>query len=209
LICAGQLALGGGGSVWSGAFDDLLRLVPPEFGCDELIDWSAMEAAWGVGFPSDYRWFLEHYGAGSFNDSLHVFAPAGPDQAAVAAETEGLASGLAWLREHSRGGSGTPYAAYPTQPGLIRWGTSFTGDDTFWLVSGADPDLWPVVVWDRGRTEWITHPPGMVELLRQVLTAPVDDRAMSMISSMPGRPTRFVNERILDSLRDPWPDLPD
>jgi hypothetical protein len=47
----------------------------------------------------------------------------------------------------------------------------------------------------------------MVELLLQVLTAPVDDRAMSMISSTPGRPVRFVNEHIVNCLRDPWPDL--
>jgi len=141
---------------------------------------------------------------GSFNDSLHVFAPAGPDGAAVANDTEGLAGGLAWLREHSREGSGTPpYSAYPARPGLIRWGASFTGDDAFWLVDGADPDVWPVVVWDRGLTEWITRPPGMVELLLQVPTAPANDRAMSMISATPGRPVRFVNGHIVNSLRNP------
>ncbi|WP_157435644.1 hypothetical protein [Actinospica robiniae] len=182
----------------------------PEFGRDELIDWPSVEAAWGVGFPRDYKRFLRHYGVGSFNDSLHVFAPAGPDRAAVAAATEGLAGGLAWLREHSRGGSGTPpYPAYPARPGLIRWGTSIAGDDAFWLVDVADPDAWPIVIWDRGMTEWITRPPGMTELLLQVLTAPVDDQAMSMIGSAPGRPVRFVNEQIVNTLQDPWPDLLD
>lgn len=83
----------------------------------------------------------------------------------------------------------------------------FTGDDAFWLVDGADPDAWRVVVWNRGLAERFIHPPGMVELLLRILTAPVDDRAMSLIDSKPGRPVRFVNDRIVNTLRDPWPDL--
>lgn len=189
------------------ARDDLLRLVPPDFGRDELIDWPVMEAAWGTGFPSDYRWFLEHYGAGSFNDSVHVRAPAGPDPTAVAAAARHLAEGLAWLEEHSS--KPPPYPAFPARPGLIRWGGSIAGDDAFWLVDGPEPDAWPVVIWDRGLTEWITRPPGMTELLLQILTAPDDDQPMSMISSKPGHAIRFINDRVVATLPDPWPNLSD
>jgi hypothetical protein len=47
--------LAGGGEVRRGAFDELLRLVPAEFGWDELIDWPVVEAVWGVGFSNDYK----------------------------------------------------------------------------------------------------------------------------------------------------------
>lgn len=189
----------------SNSREQLLRLSPPDFGQDEQVDWPAMEAAWNIPFPSDYKWFLKHYGPGSFNDSLYVIALAGPDQAQVTAATAELAGSLASLAEHDV--ESPPYPAYPARPGLVRWGTNFTADDAHWLVDGPDPDSWPIVVWDRGMCEWITRPPGMIELLLQILTAPEGERAMSMMSSVPGRPVRFVNRHLENTLKDPWPDL--
>lgn len=38
-------------------------------------NWKEIEKANNITFPEDYKWFLEHYGAGSINDFLWVFSP--------------------------------------------------------------------------------------------------------------------------------------
>jgi hypothetical protein len=182
-----------------------MELVSPEFGKDERIDWRQVEAAWGIDFPADYKEFMKHYGTGAFNNSLFVIDSPAVDPAGAEQANRHLKEGLAWLKEH---GGPAPYEAYPVRPGLVRWGTSYEGDDAFWLVNGTQPDQWTTVVWSRGYSEWTEYACGMVELLVRFFTNPMGCGVdLSMISSVPGRPIRFVNEGLENLMTDPWPDL--
>jgi hypothetical protein len=185
----------------------LTQAVAPEYGCDEAVDWNRVSSVWNTGFPDDYREFMATYGAGSFNDSLHVIAPPSSEREVMNAVVQSLADGLAWLRDNSQ--VEPPWDAYPKRPGLVQWGTTNAGDDCFWLISGDEANVWPVVTWNRGLAEWVEHPPGMARLIVEVVTRPSSDRAVDMISSAPRRPVRFINERLIDSFSDPWPDLLD
>ncbi|MFD7448744.1 hypothetical protein [Kitasatospora sp. NPDC059827] len=44
----------------------LAKILPPDLGTDEGIDWSAAETRWGTRLPRDYMAFMSVYGAGSF-----------------------------------------------------------------------------------------------------------------------------------------------
>ena len=42
----------------------LIRLMPPSAGAGVTVDWKAVERAWGLVFPSDFKEFIAHYGGG-------------------------------------------------------------------------------------------------------------------------------------------------
>lgn len=62
------------------AQDDLLRLVPPldDVDADVDVDWAQIEDAPGVELPGDYKWLVERYGPGSFNDFLYILQLGSP-----------------------------------------------------------------------------------------------------------------------------------
>lgn len=41
-----------------------------------LVDWATVSARIGVDLPADYRWLMEHYGPGTFDDYLTLIPPA-------------------------------------------------------------------------------------------------------------------------------------
>ena len=59
----------------------ILGLRVPESVTESGPDWSAVEAALGAVLPSDYKRFVEMYGAGSIDDHLTVHAPGAPSWA--------------------------------------------------------------------------------------------------------------------------------
>ena len=53
----------------------LARLMSPEFGCDEEVDWCAAETRWKTRFPSDYRAFMRRYGGGTVTGEVSILLP--------------------------------------------------------------------------------------------------------------------------------------
>lgn len=53
----------------------LARIMGPPAG-SHPVDWDAISARTGVDMPDDYRWLMESYGPGRFDDRLSVIAPA-------------------------------------------------------------------------------------------------------------------------------------
>lgn len=53
----------------------LLEVMPPSPGAGDAVDWSAVTAAWGHGFPEDYREFVRCYGEGAVEDFLALLIP--------------------------------------------------------------------------------------------------------------------------------------
>lgn len=170
----------------------LARLMPPEHGADEQVDWAAAEARWGVRFPGDYRAFMGRYGGGSINGEAVVLLPL-PEQGVrwppgdLAEETDNVR-----LTRRKEGGRD----ALDVGPDdLLAWGVTAGPDILCWLTTDPDPDRWPVVVCGRHTSPTFTvHPYGMVEFLARLLGDEFEDPPVSLVF-WDGAPARFVHWR--------------
>ncbi|MEV6208807.1 SMI1/KNR4 family protein [Kitasatospora sp. NPDC051914] len=157
----------------------LRGMMPVPAGGGDRVDWQAAEAALGTVFPSDYREFIELYGAGSIGDHLGVVLPIAPDlpgrtlpdvadhtleaRGAMQRKREGLPAGL-------------------DESALVGWGYDDAADVLCWITVGPDPDRWPVAVWSRGDQRWLVHEMGMVAFLVAVLAGELDECPLSDLS---------------------------
>lgn len=184
----------------------LTNVLSTEYGRSERVDWDAVLSAWGTKFPSDYMEFMSIYGAGSINNSVFILNPPATTVVEFSSSVEEVRSSLLLQNEFQS----IHHVAFPESNGLIRWATDFTASDVYWQVVGADPDEWPVVVFSRGRGEWVNYPVGMAKFLCMQVARPDFERPLDMVDSVDGKPIRFVNchvESELEKICDPWPDL--
>jgi hypothetical protein len=186
------------------ALETLRQLMPPTAESDTSVDWAQMSESWGKEFPSDFRHFIEAYGAGTIEDCLSVLKPEprgaepGPDDMLM--ETANAES--AWTRE--------PKSAdlVDTAPELIAWGLDSSSDLLCWDASGDNPESWPVLVRSRGDNLWSRYDCGMVEFLVRVLRADFADCPLSDVSLWGRHQAAFLNrreyQRLLNAGLDPW-----
>ncbi|MET8701326.1 SMI1/KNR4 family protein [Kitasatospora sp. NPDC004723] len=149
----------------------LARIMSPERGADEEVDWAAAEARWAVRFPADYKAFMALYGSGSINGQAFVLLPL-PEEGMsgggdLEEETENARFG--WEAEGGR-------AALDVDPArILAWGVTAGADILCWLTDDGDPDRWPVLVLGRHTTPaFVLHPFGMVEFLRRIVQEDFD-----------------------------------
>lgn len=133
---------------------DLARVVPPPPGPPEVrYDWAEIEAGTGS-LPSDYKTFIDVYGAGRFWGGELGIAP--PSWIASTRD-ESPAGTIGFLRgqaEHRSDyvdvvGDGSPDDIYgrATDSYLV-FGVSGCGQSLLWRTSGENPDRWPVIATD-------------------------------------------------------------
>ncbi|MQS15922.1 hypothetical protein F7Q99_27620 [Streptomyces kaniharaensis] len=150
------------------------------------MPWSAALRAIGIGLPSDYREFIDVFGAGEIRGDLGILdplpRPGGVNVAdgisrMVRRTTEDIGLEFRAMREESF--DLCPYQVYPEAGGLLMWAGNYNGDICFWLTEGADPDRWPVIVWHRGRFPdgWSRYDMGMVEFLLLVVAGETPELA--------------------------------
>lgn len=162
----------------SDALSQLARLFPPPAVPVASPPWERSRAEIGLDFPSDYRAFVDLYGAGQFGapDSLacHVHAPA--SRPLHGRRETGFKGYVEWHASEMRGlfgpegldeedDSKPAYRMFPEPEGLLIWGENEQGDLFFWLTSDGDPDRWPVVMWARGPVTAYRFDMGMVDVL--------------------------------------------
>lgn len=58
--------------------ESALVVAPPRRPLAAPVDWATLEANIGTALPDDYKWIIERYGPGSFDEFLHVLEP--PDR---------------------------------------------------------------------------------------------------------------------------------
>ncbi|MFJ3404163.1 HD domain-containing protein [Promicromonospora sp. NPDC090134] len=157
--------------------DALLAVMPADAGHDEGFDWPTVEASLGHPLPSDYKSFMGVYGSGSL-PGLSIEPPARPDEYRY--NSDGMADETANLRYTFEE---DPLDSDPMPEGLERaeqlvaWGVGHDDPDLYgWIMTGEDPDTWPVVVWRRHMTpDLVRFDIGMVEFLRRLVTADLDE----------------------------------
>ena len=145
--------------------DDLGRLAPAPVRRVALPDWDSVEATLGVRLPSDYKWLVERYGPGSFDEFLYVFQPGSPvEPFQLELQAGQTIRALDYLR---RGGEVIPYE----NSELLASCRTDNGDTGYWLRRPADnPDAWNIVVNEARGTRWSTFDGGIVTFLVAVLT---------------------------------------
>jgi hypothetical protein len=191
------------------ALETLQQLMPPTAASDTSVDWGRMSESWGKEFPSDFRRFVETYGAGAIEDYLSVLKPEpkgvepGPDDMLM----ETVNAEKAWAREPK-----SPDLV-DTAPELIAWGLDSSSDILCWDASGDDPEAWPVLVRSRDGNLWSRYDCGMAEFLVRILRADFADCPLSGVSLWGKHPAVVLNQReyqrLLKAGQDPWTGEPD
>jgi hypothetical protein len=147
------------------AGEDLLRLVAPPEDAQVEIDWVAFEGRLGFRLPSDYKWLVDRYGAGSFDSLLHILQPDSPFEPLV---LERSAARAAEILDQLRGSG--EFIPYGTDE-LLPVGKTDNGD-TIYLVKRPDdePDSWVVTVNAARGVKWPQFGGGIVAFLVAVLS---------------------------------------
>ncbi|MGW7211744.1 SMI1/KNR4 family protein [Streptomyces collinus] len=147
------------------ARDELLRNVPPPDGVEIHVDWAGIEEALGVALPDDYKWLVERYGPGSFDDFLHIFQPESPfAMTRLLESSERAAEILEQARE--RGGS----IPYETDE-LLAVGATDNGDTIYWVTRPEDePNSWTITANGARTMKWPHFEGGIVAFLLAVMS---------------------------------------
>lgn len=147
----------------------------------DLFDWQAVEAELGMRLPSDYKEFMSVYGTGSVGtEGLTVLPPTAPE--GYPYRGGGMADESENLREmwNDRWDNDViPGLDAPEQ--LLAWGVGHSDPDLYgWIMTSAEPDEWPVVVWRRGvHPDFVYFDLGMVEFLRRLTTGDLPENPAS------------------------------
>lgn len=154
---------------------ELLSSFGPTRGDD--VDWGVVETVYGRILPSDYRRFVAAFGSGSIEQALYVYAPATTTAELAGNVVSTLPAGM--LASES-----ADSWVDPAQAGLYRledmllWGWT-EQDFLCWIISGEEPDCWPVAVYSRFRAAWSVYPFGMAEFLSRLLRDEFDEWPIS------------------------------
>lgn len=183
--------------------------MPPTAESDTSVDWERMSESWGKEFPSDFRHFIEVYGAGTIANYLSILKPEpkGIEPGSDDMLMETVNARNAWAREPK-----SP-ELMGTDPELIAWGLDSSSDILCWDASGDDPGAWPVLVRSRDDNLWSRYDCGMVEFLVRILRADFADCPLGDVSLWGRHPVTFLNQReyqrLLKAGLDPWTGEPD
>jgi hypothetical protein len=148
------------------AREELMRLAPaPAEGSAVVIDWEQFEGSLGVTLPSDYKWLIEAYGPGTFDDFFYVLQPASPFEPIRLAESARRATEI--LQQLAEHGEAMPYS-----PGeLMPVAKTDNGDTVYWVKRPEDqPGLWTITGNGARNTKWPEFSGGIVEFLLAILS---------------------------------------
>lgn len=184
--------------------NELLALMPPHAGAGANIDWEATERAWGTSFPTDYKAFVSHYGAGAIENFVAVFEPSLDASGLPAGYMANETSVAQELWEELEGLPGVEVES----DRILAWASDGTADELCWLRTEGSPDEWPVLVYERGEDAWHLYDCGMVEFLLRIFRAefprhPLSGTPMWGVAS-PRFLTRLQERLIKASGQDPW-----
>ncbi|MER6698977.1 hypothetical protein [Streptomyces griseus] len=182
-------------------------LTPFEGGAGDEVDWPSVESAYGVAFPSDYKEFVSRFGNGTIEGRIATLIPVVTSDPMVR-RVGPLRDSLRSDPDYDRWTG--PRSGFHELDRILVWGETDSADVLAWIVSGADPDAWPLAVWARSDAAWTVHDCGMVEFLRRLLMAGFTQCPISDVSLMGISHARFLHDREEERLANegvyPWDD---
>ncbi|MET8872210.1 hypothetical protein [Nocardia sp. NPDC004604] len=157
----------------------------------DRFDWDDLAARTGWRYPSDYRSFVETFGAGGeISETIGIESPP--------------PAGVEYRVDRQ--------AVYPPADGLHRWGSDDAADDFYWRCTDPDPDRWTVAVRTRDShdgKQWFDYPMGMVDFLIGLLDGTLDvPLGVDLHYKGPDTPQSYQSWRMLDlEVRAEYPDF--
>jgi hypothetical protein len=136
------------------ALDRLVRLVPPaEKPPGAKTEWAQLEAAIGLKYPDSFKEFAGVYGLTVWFDNFSPFFGEAKTAADAKKFLRSVQKRLGFLKGNMYDESfrPTPIPLYPAAGGLFPFGMDYSGNQYLWLTERADPDRWPIVVWQMGQ----------------------------------------------------------
>jgi hypothetical protein len=115
-------------------------------GAEIHYDWDSIEAALGIGFPTQFRAYVQAFPSGGFR-RLTIFHPASSQGPRKYGLVERILDSTEAFRGWAETFESSPYTFYPDANGIIPW-ADYEGDYYLcWLPNNVDPDRWPVVAY--------------------------------------------------------------
>ncbi|GAB3433747.1 SMI1/KNR4 family protein [Actinophytocola sediminis] len=163
-------------------FSSLREVMSAEQAEGDLFDWRVVEAELGTGLPADYKEFMSVYGTGSVGtEGLTVLPPTAPEGYPYRADE--MADESVNLRDmwNDRWDEDLVIPGLDAPEQLLAWGVGHSEPDLYgWIMTSAEPDEWPVVVWRRDEDPDFVHfDMGMVEFLRRLTTGDLPENPAS------------------------------
>ncbi|MFE7532366.1 SMI1/KNR4 family protein [Kitasatospora sp. NPDC057542] len=119
------------------------------------VPWELAPAELGVQLPSDYRAFIDLYGAVNLNGEWGVSSPAQAIDPGLPGgfvlwqtKTDGEFRGQVRCEDEFWDQEYTPI--FPDPGGLLPWGSNSNHAYCCWLTTGPNPEQWPVAIFDCG-----------------------------------------------------------
>ncbi|MFD0371088.1 SMI1/KNR4 family protein [Streptomyces sp. NPDC127114] len=186
-----------------GQLEEMLSVVGDE--CGDEVDWAAVERAYGVHFPPDYKKFVAKFGGGTIEGSIGILVPIETADPMIRRVYRLLDS----VREDPdlQRWSGVE-GATPSLGDVLIWGDTDSADFIGWLTIGENSETWPLVVYSRVKASWSLYECGMSEFLAGILSGEFSECLISDESLMGAGRSRFLHdreeERLLEMGVYPW-----
>jgi hypothetical protein len=123
--------------------EEVIGLLPPpdEPFSSDAGAWQDLESVLGRGLPGSFKAFLDRYGTGMVDVHIRFFHPLGAEHwnLGVAMRDEMEFYAAAWPRPELLLTAGTAVGD------VLYWGNTNHGIVLFFLITGDDPEAWPVV----------------------------------------------------------------
>jgi hypothetical protein len=155
---------------------DLLLISPPPKAPKEIGTpkaWEKIGQRLGVVLPQDYKDLIDHYGTGTFGDSIIILNPFAENESLNlfhTLETHHRATQMAQLVVDPAWTAIHPFELYPAHLGLLPWGTIMDYERIFfWQVNGA-PDKWVTVFYNLRNGEYEVWKMPCTDLLVRLLS---------------------------------------
>lgn len=145
-------------------------LIPPREPSDtgSASEWDGVEHRLGLALPSDYKWFISHYGAGLIEAAeLTIFSPFASEA------VTSLDYWVKYLREYEE--MMKEYDLHIPPPGLLPWAKDGARALCLWDTRSGDPETWNVFV-----------------LLQEVMESPALNMTMFLYGLLTGEPVSTV-----------------
>lgn len=138
------------------ALKELQILMPPLEPVEEgEVDWKRLETSLNLQFPKSYKEFISVYGSSIWFDSYSLFYTTAKSQNEIDEYQQTLKEKLDDIRFDMVDGNTRivlEYGIGPSSPGLLPFMIDYDGDTYLWLMSGEDPEEWPILIWEMGPT---------------------------------------------------------
>jgi hypothetical protein len=138
----------------------------------QIRDWSLVETKLGTSLPTDYKTYVENFGAGSFNSFLMPLSPFSAHSNLFQALDEHYQAERSKRVNFPEDQTSLvePFLLYPAPKGLLPWGkTANFGDFLYWQREGP-PEHWPTILYNLRDGIYETFQTTMTEFLIGVLS---------------------------------------